>query len=664
MINFFELESIKDSVELGGKARSLIKLTQNGFAVPKGFIITAEMQKDFFRRNGISELIKVEEKNINSDDYGEFSSAAKRIRNAIIDGKMSKDEIEVIHNAIERLKLELPEDSVYAVRSSAGIEDGEVDSWAGQFDSFLEVQKEDVPDYVKRCWASMFGLRAIKYGMNVLLDNKEIPFSVIIQQMVKGNYSGVAFSVNPGDTNKNHVRIEAVSGTGESAVGGQETPYAVVMGKDDGTIIKRTFGSQGRVELVKPSILKNLMEEVKKIEDLFGVPVDVEWTVKDTNVYILQARPITAGKTDSEKKSGNLPDILDYEMTFKVTGLGFMFADLLCRGFGYLHPLFICSEGEFLQYFTNERMEYAARYGQRWLSSEEGFLDYKEKFTEFHQKTYDSLVEIVKGDLNVESIKRFFDSVYEYFVFYSKMDFQFTNLTYLYAEENPIIAKNLKRIAEFKDIARVWVNSVSIDDDCLLNQLILKIGEKFEVSGNDLDSYKITEIFALFEGKHVSKEILMERSQNSLAYTDGQNLKYAWGKEAEEFVEQVKQVYATQANADIVGQVANKGDERYVEGKVARINVDYSSLELMEQNIANMEPGEILVSEFTAPELIGACNKAKAIITDLGGMLSHAAIVSRELNIPCIVGTEHASRSLKNGDMIRIDVQLGTVEKI
>lgn len=133
------------------------------------------------------------------------------------------------------------------------------------------------------------------------------------------------------------------------------------------------------------------------------------------------------------------------------------------------------------------------------------------------------------------------------------MDFQFTNLTYLYAEENPIIAENLKRIAEFKDIARVWVNSVSIDDDCLLNQLVSKIGEKFEVNGNDLDSYKITEIFELFDGKQVNKEILIERSQNSLAYTDGQNLKYAWGKEAEEFVEQVKQVYATQANADIVG---------------------------------------------------------------------------------------------------------------
>lgn len=664
MIIFLDEQSVQTNCEIGGKARSLVRLTGNGFNVPKGFVITAEMQKNYFNRNGISALIAEEEGNFTSDDYGKFSSAAKRVRNAIIGGELSETETNLIWEAIETLCTKIGAHSTFAVRSSAGIEDGEVDSWAGQFDSFLDVQMEDVADYVKRCWASMFGLRALQYGTKRTLEGKAIPFSVVVQQMVVGDYSGIAFSVNPGDSNRNHVRIEAVPGTGESAVGGQETPYAVIMGKEDGVIIKRTFGSQGRVELVKPSILQNLMGEVNKIEHLFGRPVDVEWTVKNTEVYILQARPITTGKEQYSEKKDDLPDILDYELTFKVTGLGFMFADLLCRGFGYLHPLFICSRGEFLQYFTNERMEYAARYGHRWLSSEDGFTDYKREFTEFHRKTYEGLVQTVNGDLSSESVKSFFDAVFEYFVFYSKMDFQFTNLTYLYAGENPVIAENLKRIAEFKDVARVWVNSVSIDDDCLLNQLVEKIGNQFGVSGSELEAYKIIEILSLFEGKRVEKDILTARVENSIAYTDGFVLKYAWGREAETFVEKVKQVYEAQASADIIGQVANKGEERYVTGQVALINVDYGNLDAMENNIAKMNEGEILVSEFTAPELIEACNKAKAIVTDLGGMLSHAAIVSRELKIPCIVGTEHASRSLKNGDVIRIDVELGTVTKI
>lgn len=664
MIKFLEKGIIEESFEIGGKAKSLINLVINSFAVPKGFVVTAKMQNEFFERNGIFKIVKAEEINLSSNDFGEFSSAAKRIRKAILNGEFSINEINIINDALKKLKLDLHRDSLYAVRSSAGIEDGKVDSWAGQFDSFLEVQEEDVPNYIKRCWASMFGLRAIKYGMESLLSNGEFPFSVIVQEMINGDYSGIAFSVNPSDSNENHIRIEAVAGTGESAVGGQEIPYSVVMGKEDGLIIKRTFGSQGRIELVKPSILKKLMEEVKKIEKLFQIPVDVEWTVKDSNIYILQARPITTNKESKAKEKGNLPDILDYELTFKVSGLGFMFADLLCHGFGYLHPLFICSNGEFLQYFTNERMEYAARYGHRWLSSKNGFIEYKKQFTDFHEKNYNNLVKIVNDEPNKNNVNDFFNSVYEYFVFYSKMDFQFTNLTYLYADENPIIAENLRRISEFKDIARVWVNSVCIDDDCLLNQLITKISEKFNISCNYFESYKITEIISLFSGKYVKEEILKERFENSLAYTDGCTIKYSWGKEAEEFVTQVKEVYEAQATAEIIGQVANKEAERYVIGKVACINVDYSNLESMEQNIAKMDTGEILVSEFTAPELMAACNKATAIVTDLGGMLSHAAIVSRELKIPCIVGTEHASRSLKNGDLIKIDLELGIVEKI
>jgi pyruvate,water dikinase len=77
-----------------------------------------------------------------------------------------------------------------------------------------------------------------------------------------------------------------------------------------------------------------------------------------------------------------------------------------------------------------------------------------------------------------------------------------------------------------------------------------------------------------------------------------------------------------------------------------------------------MVKGEILVTEFTAPELISACRKAKAIVTDIGGLLSHAAIVSRELNIPCLVGTHNAAKILKTGDEVAIDFEIGIVNKI
>ena len=74
-----------------------------------------------------------------------------------------------------------------------------------------------------------------------------------------------------------------------------------------------------------------------------------------------------------------------------------------------------------------------------------------------------------------------------------------------------------------------------------------------------------------------------------------------------------------------------------------------------------IDPVNILVSHTTSPEIIIACQKAAAIITDTGGLLSHAAIVSREFDIPCIVGTERASKQLHDGDLVEVDAKIGSI---
>ena len=101
-----------------------------------------------------------------------------------------------------------------------------------------------------------------------------------------------------------------------------------------------------------------------------------------------------------------------------------------------------------------------------------------------------------------------------------------------------------------------------------------------------------------------------------------------------------------------------------VKGPVKVITVDYSDISLLNAEIQKMSKGDILVAQTTAPELIVACKKAAAIVTDLGGMLSHAAIVSREFGIPCIVGTEYATQVFKDGDMVEVDAERGIVRKV
>lgn len=77
-----------------------------------------------------------------------------------------------------------------------------------------------------------------------------------------------------------------------------------------------------------------------------------------------------------------------------------------------------------------------------------------------------------------------------------------------------------------------------------------------------------------------------------------------------------------------------------------------------------MKLGDILVSIATDPDIVPAMKKAAAIVTEQGGVTSHAAIVSRELNIPCVIGTKIATRVLKDGDRVEVDANKGIVKKI
>ncbi|OCA02732.1 PEP/pyruvate-binding domain-containing protein [Akkermansia glycaniphila] len=650
--------------KIGSKASNLVKLVSMDIEVPDAFFVTSKMQYDFFLRNKILKLIQSESKKLCSQEFSVSLVAAKRIRDAVMQGSFSNDELNLIDNAVVQLVGDQNNRNL-AVRSSGSMEDGVTNSWAGQFDSFLDVNPHDVPNYIKQCWASLFGARAVRYGVNVL-ENEDIrPFAVIVQLMITGECSGIAFSANPLNGKTEHVLVEAVKGSGEKAVGGQETPYSVILDKKEKLVLQRKFGSQGKVELLSPNLLKNLVVEIIKIEEIFSIPVDVEWTIRDSKIYILQVRPITSFAVASPLKKGcSLPDIMNYELTFKVMGLNVLFADLLSHGFGYLHPLFICNKNEFWQYFTKERMEYAAKYGYKWLSSPTGFIDYQQKFEIFHGKSIVRLENILKNELASKSVQDFFSILYEYFVFYSKMDFQFTNLTFLYADENPIISENLNKLSAFKDIARNWINNISINDECLFNKLLFQISHKFDVTCDDLQLYKIHEIIELFDKKMVIPAEIKLRSKGAVIINDGLTIRYIFGQQATMFIHNVEKIRSIQEHAKIVGQVANRGEDRYVIGTACLINVDYTCLQEMEKAIAQMKDGQILVSEFTAPELMLACSKARAIVTDMGGMLSHAAIISREFKIPCVVGTEHASRSLVNGDQIRIDLDLGIIEKL
>ena len=109
---------------------------------------------------------------------------------------------------------------------------------------------------------------------------------------------------------------------------------------------------------------------------------------------------------------------------------------------------------------------------------------------------------------------------------------------------------------------------------------------------------------------------------------------------------------------EIRGSIACRG---IVSGRVRVIS--FSAKDYHEQ-VSAFQKGEILVTGMTRPQIVHLCAKAAAIVTDEGGITSHAAVVSRELRIPCIIATHHATKVLKTGDMVEVDANRGVVRRL
>lgn len=190
--------------------------------------------------------------------------------------------------------------------------------------------------------------------------------------------------------------------------------------------------------------------------------------------------------------------------------------------------------------------------------------------------------------------------------------------------------------------------------------LILEETEKrFKVAKSDLENYFAVEMIELLEkGKKVSRADLRKREKvvffsyvkNNKVQTD-----VLLGKEADEIINFSKQRRAELATSKIIkGFVASPGKgSKTIEGRV-RI-VFNPSKDTFQKN-------EILVTGMTRPEFVPLIKRAKAIITNEGGITTHAAIISRELQVPCIIGTKIATDILRNGDYIQLDLEKGTVK--
>lgn len=320
---FFDHIDKGDIPLVGGKGANLGEMTQAGFPVPNGFAVTVSAYDKFLEENRLQSFILEIVKKTDVARPQDLDQAAKEIQKKILSSYVPKDVIKEIANSYKKLSGSF-KSALVAVRSSATAEDLPTASFAGQQATYLNVKGENnLVDYVRQCWASLFTARAIFYRSTNKIDTSKVKISVIVQKMVQSEVSGVMFTIDPVENNKEKIIIESVWGLGEMIVQGSVVPDRYVVQKETFDILSKEISDQS-IQLVKQGLQTKKKDVPKKIrgiqkitdEDIvflakigdklqkhYYFPQDVEWAKEKGKIYIVQTRPVTTIKEVGKEKT-------------------------------------------------------------------------------------------------------------------------------------------------------------------------------------------------------------------------------------------------------------------------------------------------------------------------------------------------------------------------
>ncbi len=286
MIRAFEELTAEQQSQAGGKGGSLAKLSQAGYPVPDGFVILPAAFEDDALTSGCT---------LSAEAWAQIQPYLDRLRGT-------------------------DSNTTFAARSSAMSEDSAQASFAGEFESVLNVRTdEEIREAIHTVYRSRQNERVQAYSQAKGLS-AEHEIAVIIQQLVHAESSGVLFTANPVTGQRNHAMISAAWGLGEAIVGGLVTPDTLIVDKATGRVLTRETADKqvmtvrvatksgaesGTEEQPVPETKRSapvlsdeqaaeLVRLGVQIETLYGMPMDIEWTMAQERFAIVQARPITA----------------------------------------------------------------------------------------------------------------------------------------------------------------------------------------------------------------------------------------------------------------------------------------------------------------------------------------------------------------------------------
>jgi phosphohistidine swiveling domain-containing protein len=425
---------------------------------------------------------------------------------------------------------------------------------------------------------------------------------------------------------------------------------------------------KGSSQVLSDAEILELSTLILKIEEHYGFPCDIEWARearptadggRGGQFYIVQSRPITTLNFTKEQAL----TVKDFVLTFEGKNISPLLSDIVCAGYLPPNSLILYEHNTYQQFYSKRHLVNMGASGKEFFADAKVVSDAIQDLEQSLSKGISHIDEFkAKKQVSEQEVQDVFAELITINKLYAHFDFCYTDGAFELSKDNEVVEKTLQMVEQKKNILREDFNKVFFGSEGLLSTLVGNLEGQFSIPQDDLFWYLVSDITNLFKGITLAPtEVKKRRSFYVFNKSEGGASQFLQGEEAQEFIAQFGTAVPDHDTADTLKGVTANKTGKLIKGEVFILDTDYGDFEELRRQMATMKQGQVLVAPTTAPEHMDAIRKASAIIVDVGGMLSHTAIVSRELGIPSIVGTQFGSKILTSGDLVEVDAERGIV---
>lgn len=683
---------------VGGKATTLAILQQKNYNIPTTQVVPSHVYKEFLNSTQLAGQIQMEmgRKDFSEMRWEEMWDASLRIRNLFHRTPLP----EVIRSG---LRKQLNPDFLknpLVVRSSSSEEDSAKQSFAGLHDSVVNVQGiQPLETAIITVWASLWSDRALLYRKELNLNPHQSSMAVVIQTLIIGERSGVLFTQNPND--KTTASLEAVYGLNAGLVDGSIEPDGWEISLADGAILnhrsvhRSNFMAPDKHGTKKEKLPSSLQDKPplnvseigaifnmgKEIESFFSTPQDIEWTIQDGTIWLLQTRPITTlMQDDSDPRTGYLNLHRSFE-ELKVLRRKIE-TDLIPRMEQLAESLaqvnledlsdtcFVTELQKRRERLDDWEEQYRAycipmAHGIRLFGTFYNDLCRPEDPFEFvqlltgtgmkAQQRNQALLELASQGLQNDELEEIISG-----------DDRFNDVTGKYKKS---IVDLLSHFPKQSDAHKVSTQKIELDRNQSEKQYLAQFSKGDRDKGAEIlelarASYRLRDDDNISLGKIRHQLELAEKElQRRLKKATGQNLAVLAHADSKIAGFHASTRLGRDHSPQLLTSKHGRISVRQYQGQPAAAGVATGKARIIQQDsdLKSFESGEILVCDAIDPVMTFVVPLAAGIIERRGGMLIHGAIIAREYRIPCVTGIAEATNIIKTGDTVTVDGYLGLI---